>query len=145
MAAEPKNTRVRTPKAILTPERIEQESAVEALYADSPSHRRLYERGIIDKGAYEESCRMRDAGPPERPFSDLIAVLRAERERQRLSLADVAERSGMDRAAIHKLEIGLNTNPTAETLSRYAAALGKRIDWALSDRVVVPAHGQTVS
>ena len=53
----------------------------------------------------------------------LIAALRAERERQGLSLADLAERTGIDRAAIHKLEIGVNTNPTLATLSRYAGAL----------------------
>ena len=61
----------------------------------------------------------------------MIAALRAERERQGLSLADVAERTGMDRAAIHKLEIGLNSNPTHATLTRYASALGTRIEWHL--------------
>ena len=61
----------------------------------------------------------------------MIAALRAERERQGLSLADIAERTGMDRAAIHKLEIGLNSNPTYATLTRYATALGTRIEWHL--------------
>jgi transcriptional regulator with XRE-family HTH domain len=37
----------------------------------------------------------------------------------------------MDRAAIHKLEIGVNRNPTLATLNRYAAALGIRIEWSL--------------
>ena len=34
----------------------------------------------------------------------------------------------MDRAAIHKLESGLNRNPTLATLTRYAEALDARID-----------------
>ena len=63
------------------------------------------------------------SGPPARPFRELIGALRAERERQELSLADLAKRTGMDRAAIHKLEIGLNSNPTYATLTRYAQAL----------------------
>ena len=74
---------------------------------------------------------MRASGPPARPFRELIAALRAERERQGLSLADVADRTGMDRAAIHKLEIGLNSNPTHATLTRYASRLGTRIEWHL--------------
>ena len=39
------------------------------------------------------------SGPPRHPFRELIAALRAERQGQGLSLADVAERTGMDRAA----------------------------------------------
>jgi transcriptional regulator with XRE-family HTH domain len=91
----------------------------------------LYEGGHIDREAFGGAERLRAAGPPQRPFRDLIAALRAERERQGLSLADVAERSGIDRAAIHKLEIGANTNPTLATLTRYAGALGARIEWNL--------------
>jgi transcriptional regulator with XRE-family HTH domain len=60
-----------------------------------------------------------------------VAALRAERERQGLSLADIAERTGIDRAAVHKLEIGVNRNPTLATLNRYAEALGVRIEWSL--------------
>jgi transcriptional regulator with XRE-family HTH domain len=53
-----------------------------------------------------------------------------------LSLADLAKRTGMDRAAIHKLEIGLNSNPTYATLTRYSQALGARIEWKLKRRIV---------
>ena len=91
----------------------------------------MYESGQIDRRAFEGAQWLRAAGPPQLPFRDLIAVLRAERERQGLSLADVAERTGIDRAAIHKLEIGANTNPTQATLTRYAGALGARIEWNL--------------
>ena len=70
-------------------------------------------------------------GLRNRPFQPLISALRTERERQRLSLTKVAELSGIDRAAIHKLEIGLNNNPTCATLARYAEAFGARIRWHL--------------
>ncbi len=130
-----KAARTRRPKTILTPERIAREAEIEAQYADNPSLRQLHERGDIDQATYEASSRLRAAGPPERPFRTLISALRTERERQGLSLSTVAKRSGIDRAAIHKLEIGLNKNPTASTLTRYAEALGKQIEWMLSERV----------
>jgi transcriptional regulator with XRE-family HTH domain len=50
-----------------------------------------------------------------------------------LSLADVAERSGIDKAALSRLENGVHDNPTVETLARYAAALGKKLTWSLQD------------
>ena len=121
------------PGTVLTPERIARDDAIAARYEGNPSPRELYERGDIDREAYDRVSRLRAAGPPVRPFAGLIALLRAERGRQGLSLADVAARAGMDRAAVHKLEIGLNKNPTAETLNRYAAALGKRIGWTIAD------------
>jgi DNA-binding phage protein len=100
-------------------------------YSKQPSPRALSKSGQIDQRAYEQAERVRASGPPPRPFRELIAALRAERERQGLSLADLAKRTGMDRAAVHKLEIGLNSNPTHATLMRYATALGARIEWQL--------------
>ena len=57
--------------------------------------------------------------------------LRAERERQGLSLADVAARTGMDRASIHRLETSKSPNPTVSTLHRYAACLGVELHVSL--------------
>ena len=115
-----------------TADRLAHDEAVAAKYEDKPGLEELRRRGDIDAEAYERAVRAR-GHKPTRPFAELIAALKAERERNGLSLSDVAERSGMDRAAIHKLEIGLNKNPTAATLARYADALGKTISWKLSD------------
>lgn len=54
----------------------------------------------------------------------LIAELKAERERQALSLADVEERTGIRRSVLSRLENDATTNPTMLTLQRYAVALG---------------------
>ncbi|HEY1376517.1 MAG TPA: helix-turn-helix transcriptional regulator [Gemmataceae bacterium] len=62
-----------------------------------------------------------------------LAELKKARTAAGLSLADVAERSGIDKAALSRLENGIQANPTVETLSRYAAALGKRLRWILED------------
>lgn len=62
-----------------------------------------------------------------------LSDLKKAREAAGLSLADVAERSGIDKAALSRLENGIHDNPTIETLMRYAAALGKKLTWSLQD------------
>jgi transcriptional regulator with XRE-family HTH domain len=57
----------------------------------------------------------------------LIQRLKHERLRRGLSLADVARVTGQARSAISRLENGLYTNPTLDTVYRYASALGMRI------------------
>lgn len=64
----------------------------------------------------------------------LAKHLREVREQQGLSLADVAQRTGIDKGALSKLETGVASNPTIETLERYAQALGKRLMLGLEDR-----------
>jgi DNA-binding XRE family transcriptional regulator len=59
--------------------------------------------------------------------------LKKTREAAGLSLADVAERSGIDKAALSRLENGIHDNPTVETLMRYAAAVGKKLSFTLQD------------
>lgn len=50
------------------------------------------------------------------PIRHVIATLRAERERKGLSLADLNERTGIDRAALSRLENNEEANPTINTL-----------------------------
>jgi transcriptional regulator with XRE-family HTH domain len=90
----------------------------------------------------EEEARVRDMeskGRKKRPPSEMTAApddpatrkflmaLRQERERRGLSLGDVAERSGIDKAALSRLENGQVPNPTVNTLARYVRALGKQL------------------
>jgi ribosome-binding protein aMBF1 (putative translation factor) len=74
--------------------------------------------GPVQAGAYWEVRRV-------------MAELKAERERQGLTLAQLAERSGIDKGAISKLETGRQANPTVDTLSRLAAGLGIRVGLTL--------------
>jgi ribosome-binding protein aMBF1 (putative translation factor) len=66
-------------------------------------------------------------------LQELLRQLRAAREAKGLSLADLTERTGMDRSALSKLETGQRPNPTVETLVRYAEAVGKRLVVSLAD------------
>jgi hypothetical protein len=63
-----------------------------------------------------------------------LQALKRERERNKLSIGDVAVRSGLDRAVVSRLENGKQDNPTVATLMRYAAALGKRFVWTYEDQ-----------
>jgi DNA-binding XRE family transcriptional regulator len=81
---------------------------------------------------YRETGTLKVAGD-ETTIGDLVAFrrfilsLRRERERVGLSLTDVAERAGIDKGALSRLENGRQLNPTVNTLARYARALGKSL------------------
>jgi DNA-binding XRE family transcriptional regulator len=66
-------------------------------------------------------------------LADLVKQLKAAREEQGLSLADMTRLTGMDRSALSKLETGQRLNPTIETLVRYADAVGKRLVVSLAN------------
>jgi DNA-binding Xre family transcriptional regulator len=59
-----------------------------------------------------------------RALRGFIALLRQERERRGLSLRDLSAMTGIDDAALSRLETGKNLNPTFDTLARVAAAFG---------------------
>ncbi len=61
----------------------------------------------------------------------MVRALKKERELRGLSLATIAERSGIDKAALSRLENGLQTNPTVDTLYRYASAIGVELVWSV--------------
>lgn len=85
---------------------------------ERPSLQKLRESGdvseIVTQGEYVDLLAM-------------LAALKRHREAKGLSLADVAERCGMDRSAVSRLENGVYLNPTLHTLYRYAAAIGAEI------------------
>jgi transcriptional regulator with XRE-family HTH domain len=64
-------------------------------------------------------------------FRRFIMSLRSERERLGFTLSNVAERAGIDKGALSRLENGQQLNPTVNTLMRYARALGKSMAWEL--------------
>ena len=63
----------------------------------------------------------------------IMQELKAAREAKGLSLADIHDRTGIDRSAISKLENVTNENPTIDTLLRYAEVVGKRLQIQVLD------------
>jgi hypothetical protein len=65
---------------------------------------------------------------------EAVAVLKSTRESLGLSLADIRERTGIEKGNLSRLENATNPNPTIDTLTRYADAVGKEIVIALVDK-----------
>jgi ribosome-binding protein aMBF1 (putative translation factor) len=81
---------------------------------------------------------IREDYPPLEPDPELakaVDALRIERERQGLSLADLAARTQMDEPTLSDLESGKIANPSVQALRAYAHALGKQLAWKIEDRV----------
>ncbi|MBV8488419.1 MAG: helix-turn-helix transcriptional regulator [Planctomycetaceae bacterium] len=69
--------------------------------------------------------KVREEIPPraiDPELASALSPLRAERERQGLSLSDLSQRSGIDRATLSRLETGKVSNPTVGTLRAVARA-----------------------
>ncbi len=109
-----------------TPEQVAEERSIRDRFKSRPSRAELIASGDIDP---EESTTVADWIALRRA----VLAMRAERERQGLSLADVSLKSGITAPALSKLENGQNPNPTVNTLARYARALGKGIRFSIED------------
>ena len=94
-----------------------------------------------EQRAEEEAIRRHHAVNPlrERPASainrqsfmailGLVARFKAAREYQGLTLAEVADRMGIDAPALSRLETGKMLNPTLATLHKWAEALGQKLE-----------------
>ena len=66
-------------------------------------------------------------------LKDALQLLKAERLRQGLSLADIQDRAGIERPNLSRLENDAEANPTVATLTRYAEAIGKKLVITLVD------------
>ena len=58
---------------------------------------------------------------------ELLLALHQERQRQQMTLAQLAQRTGYDPAVLSRLFTGRQTNTTLATLARIANALGKEV------------------
>jgi ribosome-binding protein aMBF1 (putative translation factor) len=107
-------------------ERVQEKTLREELQKAKPSLADLVRTGACDPDAVMTMGMYFDV-------QRALQALKREREQSGLSIGDVAERSGLDRAVVSRLENGKQDNPTIATLLRYAAALGKRFLWSYED------------
>lgn len=63
----------------------------------------------------------------------LASRLKELRTTAEVSLTELSSRTGMDKAALSRLENGIADNPTLSTLERYLRALGKRLRIEIDD------------
>ncbi len=107
-------------------ERVHEQTLREKLQKERPSLEDLVRTGACDPDAIMTMGMYFD-------IQKALQALKREREQCGLSIGDVAERSGLDRAVVSRLENGKQDNPTVATLMRYAAAIGKRFLWSYED------------
>ncbi len=67
----------------------------------------------------------------------LLRELAAQREVKGLTRTVVASRMGTSESAVARLEKG-EADAKLSTVGRYAAALGKRVEWRIVDQVTKP-------
>ena len=91
---------------------------------------------LAESGEFEGPYRHGDV----MAFLSAIAGLKRRREQLGLSLADVSERSGLDKGMLSRLENGKILNPTMSTLWRYAEALDMQV--ALAFEALPASAGQ---
>ncbi|HTU18798.1 MAG TPA: helix-turn-helix transcriptional regulator [Gemmataceae bacterium] len=103
---------------------------------DKARHKRIREQ-FKDEPSLEQLQDSGEISGETMPLGEYLALrqailaLKKVREQLGLSLADVAQRSGIDKAALSRIENGQHQNPTVSTLCRYAHALGMRWAWKL--------------
>jgi DNA-binding Xre family transcriptional regulator len=110
---------------ISTSERVLRERALRAKY----QRRRPSLSSLVSSGDYTAPV----------PQSEVLSLMRfaarikARRQEMRISLAQLAALTGIDKAALSRLENGQAENPTYSTLNRVANALNKRLCLVLED------------
>src|SRR6266851_3137654 len=124
MTMSKKTTRLHRPR-VQTPEQEAAEQAIRARFQQE----RPTVQDLVDRGDITAVFSMREY----RELRKTFAASKALREQQGLIITDMAERTGMDRAMISRLENGQVDNPTVATMNRYAKALGKRVVVSLVD------------
>ena len=111
-----------------TPEDRNRHKAIREKFKDKPTIEELVAQGELSGQPVTLSTYLN--------LRLIVHNLRKIREQSNLSLADISERSGMDKAMLSRLENGHVANPGIETISRYLDALDKSLEWR-----IVESHG----
>jgi DNA-binding XRE family transcriptional regulator len=129
-----KAQRIFRPNRKTAAERAREQAIREKLQKEKPSLEDLIDTGACDPDAVMTMGMYFDV-------QGALQALKGDRERCGLTIADVAQRSGLDRAVVSRLENGKQDNPTVATLMRYASAIGKRFVWSYEDLTPKVANG----
>ncbi len=101
----------------------------------TPEERRRFEEG--KRWAEENKPRLTREALAHKAQLDAsyaaMQLLKREREARGLTLTEVAERAGIDKSNLSKLENDINANPTLETLFRVARAIGVKLTIGVQD------------
>jgi ribosome-binding protein aMBF1 (putative translation factor) len=112
-------------KTAWTAEDTERRRKVRELFKDKPTIDQLVAKGelsgnTVPMGLYVE-------------MQQILHDLKKARESAGLSLAEVSQRTGMDKAVLSKMENGRHGIPTLPSLARYAQAVGLQLAFSLTE------------
>lgn len=110
-------------KIAWTPEDRSRHNAIRDRFSDEPPIEDLVAQGELSGHPVSLSTYLN--------LRLIVRNLRQLREQAKLSLADISERSGMDKAMLSRLENGHVSNPGIETISRYLDAMDKSLEWRI--------------
>ena len=104
--------------------------------AETARRRKLRNRFQTERPSLDQLVRSGEYSTPVKQGDylavlELAAQLKQSRQAQRLSLSQVSARTGIDKAALSRIESGQNANPTISTLETIARAVGARIRFNL--------------
>ncbi len=100
---------------------------------EAAKYRKIREEVELEKPGIIAKAQQARNEARRQQLAAIMQELRAAREAKGLSLADINERTGIDRSAISKLENVTTENPTIDTLLRYAEVVGKRLQIQVVD------------
>jgi DNA-binding XRE family transcriptional regulator len=100
---------------------------------EAAKYRKIREEVELEKPEIIAKAQQARCEARRQQLAAVMRKLKAAREAKGLSLADLFERTGMDRSALSKLENVTNENPTIDTLFRYAEVVGKRLQIQVVD------------
>jgi DNA-binding phage protein len=116
--------------------------------AETARLRKLRNRFQAERPSLDQLVKSGQYSPPVKQGDylavlELAAQLKQSRQAQRLSLSQVADRTGIDKAALSRIESGRNANPTIGTLETIARAIGARIRFHLEATATAPGLSRT--
>ena len=96
----------------------------------SNAERKQYRAALKEEKAAVEANKAlgRELLAERRELSAIVTELKTLREQLKITLTELAERTGMTVGNLSRLENMEGPNPTIETLRRYAQAIGHRIE-----------------
>ena len=106
-----------------------------ATVEEQKRHKRIREHVQEELPDIEQRARQKLAEAMQRSVTiqHTIALLKSERLKKGLSLAGMKERTGIERSTLSRLENDAEANPTVDTLTKYADAVGKKVLVVLAD------------
>ena len=112
----------------------ERRRKVRELFKDKPTIEQLVSSGELSVNTVPMGLYLQ--------MQQLLHDLKKARTAAQLSLADLAQRTGMDKAVLSKMENGRHGIPTLPSLTRYAQEVGLRLAFSLTSGVEEEPSGK---